>query len=95
MSVPVTAYFDPEKSTEISVDASPVGLAAILRQVDQNTEESHAITYASRSFTATERRYSQTEREALAIVWACEYLHLYICGKPVTNYTDHKPLVSI
>ena len=31
VSVPVTAYFDPEKSTEISVDAGTVGLASIVR----------------------------------------------------------------
>ena len=40
-------------------------------------------------------RYSQTEREAFAIVWACEHLHLYIYGKPTTVDTDHKLLVSI
>ena len=95
MSAPVTAYFDLEKSTEISVDASPVDLAAILSQFDQNTKESHVITYTSRSLTATEQRYSQTEQEALAVVWACEHLHLYVYGKPVTIYTAHKPLVSI
>ncbi|PFX29727.1 Potassium channel subfamily T member 1 [Stylophora pistillata] len=94
-STPVTAYFDPEKETEISLDASPVGLAAILSQVDQKTEERHVVTYASRSLTATEQRYSQTEREALAVVWACEDLHLYVYGKPITVYTDHKPLVTI
>ena len=94
-SAPVTAYFDPEKETEISVDASPVGLAAILSQVDLQTEERHVITYASRSLTATEQRYSQTEREALAVVWACEHLHLYVHGKPITVYTDHRPLVTI
>ena len=95
LSAPVTAYFDPEKSTEISVDASPVGLEAIISQFDQNTEEKYVIAYASRSLTATEQRYSQTEREVLAIVWACEHLPLYVYGKPVTIYTDHKPLVSI
>ena len=58
VSAPVTAYFDPEKSTEISVDASPVGLMAIVSQVDQNTKEKHVITYASRSLTATKQRYS-------------------------------------
>ena len=95
VTAPVTAYFDPEKDTEISVDASPVGLAAILTQVDPKTDEKHVITYASCSLTATEQRYSQTEREGLAVVWACEHLHLYVYGKPITIYTDHKPLVSI
>ena len=57
VSAPFTAYFDPNKDTEISVDASPVGAAAILPQVHPKTEEStsHVITYASRSFTATEQ----------------------------------------
>ena len=95
VNAPVTAYFDPTKDTEISVDASPVGLAAILSQVDGKTGTHHIVTYASRSLSETEQRYSQTEREALAVVWACEHLHLYIYGKPVTIYTDHKPLVSI
>ena len=67
-SAAVAAYFDPEKESEILVDASPVGLAAILSQVDPQTEERHVITYASRSLTATKQRYSQTEREALAVV---------------------------
>lgn len=73
-NAPVTAYFDPEKDTEISADASPVGLAAILSQVDPKTE----------------KRHSQTEREAVAVVWACEHLHLHIYGKSVTVHTDHK-----
>ena len=79
----------------ISVDASPVGLAATLSQVDPETEETHVITHASRSLTATEEWYNQTEHKVLAIVWACEHLHLYVDGKPVAVYTDHKPLVSI
>ena len=90
-----TAYFDPDKETEISVDASPVGLGAILSQLDPKTGERHIVTYASRSLSDTETRYSQTEREALGVVWSCEYFHLYIYGKPVTVYTDHKPLVHI
>jgi transposase InsO family protein len=94
-NAPVTAYFDPEKTSEISVDASPVGLGAILAQIDPTTKVKRIIAYASRSLTTTEQRYSQTEREALAVVWACEHFHLYIYGKPVNVYTDHKPLVAI
>ena len=69
VEAPVTAYFDPDKPTEISVDASPVGLAAILAQSDPVTGNKHVVTYASRSLTPVEQRYSQMEREALAVVW--------------------------
>ena len=63
--------------------------------MDQATGEKHVVAYASRSLSNTEQRYSQTEREALAVVWACEHFHLYVYGKPVEVYTDHKALVTI
>ncbi|KAK7919302.1 hypothetical protein WMY93_010586 [Mugilogobius chulae] len=55
----------------------------------------HIIAYASRSLSDVERRYSQTEKEALAIVWSCEHFHLYIYGHPFVLVTDHKALEII
>ncbi|VDH89859.1 Hypothetical predicted protein [Mytilus galloprovincialis] len=45
-------------------------------------------------FTSVQR-YSQTEREALAVVWGCERFHLYLYGKEFILVTDHKPLEVI
>ena len=42
----------------------------------------HAVFYATRSLSDTERRKSQTEKEALALVWSCKSLNLYLCGLP-------------
>lgn len=42
-----------------------------------------------------ERRYSQTERDALAIVWACKRFHVFLYGKDFVLVTDHKPLETI
>lgn len=85
----VVAYFDPKQNIEVIVDASPVGLGAILKQ-------NKVVAYASRSLSDTESRYSQTEREALAIVWACEHFDIYLRGvKHFTVITDHKPLERI
>ena len=39
-----------------------------------------------------EQRYSQIEREALAVVWACENLHFYLYGIRFTIKSDHGPL---
>ena len=89
----VTQYYDPKKTTEVIVDASPVGLGAIL--VQDTKDERAVISYASRALTPVEQRYSQTEREALAVVFGCERYHLYVMGSRFTVVTDHKPLVSI
>ena len=43
----------------------------------------------------TERRYSQTEKEAVALVWACERFHVYQYGVEFELLTDHKPLECI
>lgn len=87
------AYFDIEKETILYTDASPFGLGAILIQYHGDTPR--VICYISRTLTDVETRYMQTEREALAIVWACERLHHYLFGVQFTLYTDHKPLEVI
>ena len=74
------AFYDPAKETTLTVDASPVGLVAILSQIQEDGTIRN-ISYASRTLTPTERRYPQTEKEALAVVWGCERFHLYLVGK--------------
>ncbi|KAA0709172.1 hypothetical protein E1301_Tti017617 [Triplophysa tibetana] len=87
------AYFDKDAPTRVVADASPVGLGAVLIQSQKG--QMVPICYISRSLTDCERRYSQTEKEALALVWACERLHPYVYGRQFDLVTDHKPLESI
>ena len=89
------AYFDPSKDTEVVTDASPSGLSAILMQKTPGKEDRRVVAYASRALTMVERRYSQTEREALAVVWAIEKLHLYLFGSCFKLLTDCKPIELI
>ncbi|CAB4028592.1 Hypothetical predicted protein [Paramuricea clavata] len=74
------SHFDQNMPTEIIVDASPVGLAALPVQAGK------VISYASRVLSDIESRYSQTEREMLAVVWG---------GSRFQIITDHKPLLAI
>ena len=92
---PVVSYFDVNKESIVLVDASPVGLSAVLAQRVPHSQETKIIAYASHSLTEVETRYSQTEKEALAIVWGVEHFHLYLYGAPFVLYTDHKPLEVI
>uniref|UniRef100_A0A9J7X3J8 Reverse transcriptase RNase H-like domain-containing protein n=1 Tax=Cyprinus carpio carpio TaxID=630221 RepID=A0A9J7X3J8_CYPCA len=87
------AYFDKDAPTQVFADASPVGLGAVLTQHQKG--QMVTVCYISRSLSDCERRYSQTEREALALVWACERLHPYVYGRQFDLVTNHKPLELI
>ena len=83
------AYFDPSKELSIQCDASGQGLGAALLQ------EGRPLAYASRALSDTETRYATIEKEMLAIVFALEKWHQYTFGRPLTVYSDHKPLEAI
>ena len=53
------AHFDPKLETSVVADASPCGLGAVLLQ------NNRVVAYGHRSLSDIERKYSQTEREAL------------------------------
>ncbi|KAK3739257.1 hypothetical protein QZH41_000263 [Actinostola sp. cb2023] len=66
----VLGYYEIDLETKMQVDAGPNGLGLILLQ--NKPQGWQPVVCASRSLTDTEKRYSQTEREALAIRWACK-----------------------
>lgn len=83
-------YFDKTWNTEVIVDASPVGLGAVLGQYNtQKPSERKIVCFATRLLTAAEKRYSQCEKEACAAVWGCERYWLYLFGKPFKLLTDN------
>ena len=89
------AFFDPSKPIILRTEASfNEGLsAALLQKTDRGMQPVHFI---SRTMTETEKRYSQTEKDALAIKWAKERLRIYLLGAPRFRIvTAHKPLIPL
>ena len=65
------------------------------RYDDNGMTTERAISYASRVMSSTEQRYSQIEKEGLAIRFGLEKFYKFLCGRKFTLITDHKPLLAI
>ena len=94
IQAPIMAYFRQGAKTRVTTDASPVGVGAVLEQ-KQKDGSYRLIYYASRKLSEVERRYSQFEREALAVRWACEKFYLYLYGVKFELRIGHKPLAIV
>ena len=90
-SAPVLAHPDLNRSFIIECDASSIGYGACLSQEDEEGNE-HVIAYASKSLTPCQRKWTATELEAGALIYALETFRTYIMGKKTLVRTDHSPL---
>ena len=90
----VLAHYDPSQQIGTSCDASASGIGAVLFHRFQDGGGRH-ISNASKTLTDAQGRYSQIQKEALAIIFALKKFHQYICERNFILVTDHKPLLAL
>ena len=88
-SPPVLTSYELALPTTLTTDASEKAIGGIL------TQNGKPVMFVSRVLSATEQRYSNVEREALAIVWCVLRLKQLLLGRRFHLVTDHKPLLKI
>lgn len=91
VTTPILTCPDFSREFIIQTDASQVGLGAVLTQ--EFPEGEKVIGYASRSLTSQEMKYSTTELECLAVLYAIERFRPYIEGVKFKVITDHYSLL--
>lgn len=90
----VLVYYNPNLEVRLACDAGPHGLGAVLSHKMPNGSE-RPIAFASRTLKASEKQYSQIDKEALAIVWGIQKFYAYLYGRHFKLITDHQPLTHI
>ena len=90
------SFYDPDPRTKtiLQCDASQLGLGAWLRQIDQHGNEK-IVAMTSGSLTGAETRYSNIERECLAVKFGLKKFEYYLMGRHTIVESDHSPLEQI
>ena len=75
----VLAHFDPTVPVGISCDASEVGLGAVLFHRYSDGSE-RPVAHVSKTLSDAQRNYSQIQKEALAIIFALNFISFSMAG---------------
>lgn len=93
ISAPILSCPNFKYPFTVQCDASSYGVGAVLTQNIEGKE--NVICYLSRALTKNEQKMSITEKEIIAVIWACEKLRCYLELSFFTVITDHASLVWI
>ncbi len=88
------AFPDYRKPFIQCTDASSLGVGAVLMQAS-GSQRPHVIAYASRVLNSAESKYSVTNLEVLAVVWALKHFRDIVYGYPITVNTDHSAVTQL
>lgn len=89
----ILEHYDPNKEIIVTCDASPYGVGAVLAHLVDGAEK--PVLFSSSTLNDAQKNYSQTQREALAVIFAVTKFHKYLYGKKFIIHTDHKSLLQI
>ncbi|KAG1937621.1 gag-pol fusion protein [Pimephales promelas] len=94
-SAEVLVHYFSDSELVLACDASPYGVGAVLSQRRKGESMEKPLGFMSRTLTSAEKRYSQLDKEGLAVIFGIQRFHKYLYGRAFTICTDHKPLIHL
>ncbi|KAG1953664.1 retrotransposable element [Pimephales promelas] len=97
VSAPILITPDPSRQFVVEVDASEVGVGAVLSQRSPSDDKMHPCAFFSHRLSPAESNYDIGNRELLAVKLALEEWRHWLegSGVPFIVWTDHKNLEYI
>ena len=89
---PLLQFPDPNKPCILYTDASNNTYFSVLCQPVDNDQDIRPVAYFSGTFTAQNRSWCATEKEAYAVLKSVQHFDYYLQGVKCTPHCDHKPL---
>ncbi|POM61781.1 Retrovirus-related Pol Polyprotein [Phytophthora palmivora] len=84
---PLLVYPDFSKPFTLETDACAIGLGSVLMQ--DLGKGLQPVAYASKVNSVAESKYSITDLECFAVIWAIKLFRPYLFGRHFTLITDH------
>ncbi|KAI2660072.1 Transposon Tf2-9 polyprotein [Labeo rohita] len=97
VSAPILVAPDPTRQYVVEIDASEVGVGAVLSQRSPSDNKMHPCAFFSHRMLSSERNYDIGNRELLAVKLELEEWRHWLegSGVPFIVWTDHKNLEYI
>ena len=86
---PILAYYNPRKQNVLQTDATMKGFGACLIQEDR------PVYFASKALPEAQKGYVAIEIKSLAVAWAMEKFHHFLCASHFVLETDQMHLEVI
>uniref|UniRef100_A0A0N5C173 RNA-directed DNA polymerase n=1 Tax=Strongyloides papillosus TaxID=174720 RepID=A0A0N5C173_STREA len=94
-NITTLTLFDERKIVVLACDASEFGLGSVLLLREKEDKKERPFAHASRTFSASQRNWSQLDKEAAAIIFGVTKFQDFLLGRKFILQTDSKPLTYL
>ncbi|KAJ8369756.1 hypothetical protein SKAU_G00097840 [Synaphobranchus kaupii] len=90
-AAPALAF--PDKTKKLETAFTPLNISTVLKQ--QQDQQKRVVSYASKSLSPVEQRFTDCEKALFSAVWAIQQYRNLVCGAEIILETCHQILIYL